>query len=438
MSKLSLSEREKILKNKEEALLKKEKYINAVIQHFHNYDIDITKIFQNGKELIGENGDGVEPEISENDIVDENELNENDIVDDENDIIDDEKELNELEEQVMELSNQKKEKPTVASLLTGNSDLSTLVSLLQDVKLLDDIINSSNVTLLAPPNDAFSKIKDTLKTLSTEQKVRVLLYHVIPVEALSGTVVGLKEVNTLAGEKIKINVNEKGEVILNGTSKVVVVDIEGRNGVIHLIDNVLIPPSFNKKKETEKFKDLMKEHVVKTVQLAVFTIVKDNKNKSDEFTKELLNNKNKWLDGIKDLTGDEELVKRWDSIFWSDKDGTPGHSVLVKQAIDLFAQNKKDDAIDIIKNGLVKENLPLLIEFWVDVYNVVNKNDISNGDIEVLIEQAWSDHLICTEDYLVELYNNGLKTGFERKFKNCVKQGIDLGVLLDGFKPNKN
>jgi len=100
--------------------------------------------------------------------------------------------------------------------------------------------NGDGLTLLAPINKAFDAI-DT-SGLSVAELANVLTYHVIPGTVEAATVVTLDEATTLQGEDISIAV-EGGGVVLNDSINVIQTDIRTTNGIIHVLDGVLLPPA---------------------------------------------------------------------------------------------------------------------------------------------------------------------------------------------------
>jgi transforming growth factor-beta-induced protein len=96
-------------------------------------------------------------------------------------------------------------------------------------------------TLFAPGDPAFTDLGIDLSTLSDEQLADVLLYHVVGATVPSSEVVGMTEATTLQGSTIGIEVDD-GSVVLNEQSTVTWTDVEADNGVLHVIDAVLLPP----------------------------------------------------------------------------------------------------------------------------------------------------------------------------------------------------
>ena len=98
-----------------------------------------------------------------------------------------------------------------------------------------------DITIFAPTNAAFDKASSTISSLSAEKVTEALTFHVVKGVLFS---TGLKDGQTLAtvqGEKLKVKVLG-GEVFVNG-AKVVVADVLTKNGVVHVIDSVLVPSS---------------------------------------------------------------------------------------------------------------------------------------------------------------------------------------------------
>ncbi len=132
----------------------------------------------------------------------------------------------------------------IVEIASKNYDLSTLVGLVADAGLVPTLEGDGPFTVFAPTNQAFSDVQATLDGLTSEQVSEVLQYHVAALEALSGSLSDGQMVETVQGEDITVNIDGEGNVTLNGSVNVVTVDLEGTNGVIHIIDGVLLPPSY--------------------------------------------------------------------------------------------------------------------------------------------------------------------------------------------------
>ncbi len=132
----------------------------------------------------------------------------------------------------------------IVQIAGKNYDLSTLVSLVTDQGLEPTLEGDGPFTLFAPVDTAFAAISDVLGTLTSEQVTEVLTYHVVTSKALSTDLTDGQMITTFQGEDITVAIDGDGNVSFNGATSVISVDIEGTNGVIHLIDGVLLPPSY--------------------------------------------------------------------------------------------------------------------------------------------------------------------------------------------------
>jgi len=120
----------------------------------------------------------------------------------------------------------------------------TLAQALTAADLVATLQGEGPFTVLAPTDEAFARIpaEDLAALLADKEALtKVLLYHVIAGSVPSGTVVTLSEAETVQGGKIMIAVVD-GKVVLNGGTTVTATDIAASNGIIHVIDNVLMPP----------------------------------------------------------------------------------------------------------------------------------------------------------------------------------------------------
>jgi uncharacterized surface protein with fasciclin (FAS1) repeats len=120
----------------------------------------------------------------------------------------------------------------------------TLTKLVVKAGLAGTLSSSGPYTVFAPTDAAFSKVpKSTLKALAKNRaKLRaVLLYHVVAGRVPSSQVVMLKSAKTLNGKSVRIH-TAGGKVFVNN-AKVTKADINASNGVIHVVNRVLIPPA---------------------------------------------------------------------------------------------------------------------------------------------------------------------------------------------------
>lgn len=136
------------------------------------------------------------------------------------------------------------EDPNIVEVAQGNDNFSILVDLVVEAGLADDLA-SGELTVFAPTNDAFEALFEVVDpaSLTQEDLIEILTYHVtsgaIPSSALSAR----QDVEMLNGEITLVQASAAG-VNVNGTSTVVQADIEASNGVIHAVDEVLLPTEF--------------------------------------------------------------------------------------------------------------------------------------------------------------------------------------------------
>ena len=135
--------------------------------------------------------------------------------------------------------------PTIAGLATQTKQLSTLLALVKKAGLVDELAApNARLTVFAPTNAAFAKLpKATLAAVGKDPALlkRVLLYHVVQGKVTAAQVVKLRSAKTLAGPSVRIRTS--GSTVRINTATVVKTDVPARNGVVHVIDRVLIPPS---------------------------------------------------------------------------------------------------------------------------------------------------------------------------------------------------
>jgi transforming growth factor-beta-induced protein len=134
--------------------------------------------------------------------------------------------------------------PTVVDLAVNNPDFSILVQAVVKADLAGTLSGTGPFTVFAPTNAAFEALFAQLGVsgiadLSKEQLVPILLYHVVSGNVLSGQL-STGDVATLNGD---IAVNVGSSVTINGSASVVLANVQGSNGVVHVIDKVLLPPA---------------------------------------------------------------------------------------------------------------------------------------------------------------------------------------------------
>ncbi len=125
----------------------------------------------------------------------------------------------------------------------------TLATALQAAGLVETLKGPGPFTVFAPTDEAFAKLPkgtldDLLKPENKEKLVSILTYHVVPGKVMAADVVKLKKAKTVQGSEISIKV--KGEKVMVDKANVIKTDVGASNGVIHVIDAVMMPPKAKK------------------------------------------------------------------------------------------------------------------------------------------------------------------------------------------------
>ncbi|MCA9954802.1 MAG: fasciclin domain-containing protein [Anaerolineales bacterium] len=146
------------------------------------------------------------------------------------------------------------EMSTIVDIAVADGRFTTLVTAVQAAGLAETLSGEGPFTVFAPTDDAFAALPEgTVESLLADPEgalTDVLLYHLVDGAVMAETVVTLDSATTLEGEDVTITV-EDGNVFLNDTVQVIITDIEASNGVIHVIDSVLLPPSMMAESEAE-------------------------------------------------------------------------------------------------------------------------------------------------------------------------------------------
>ncbi|MCS7045518.1 MAG: fasciclin domain-containing protein [Gemmataceae bacterium] len=126
----------------------------------------------------------------------------------------------------------------------GAGQFKTLVKAVQAAELVDTLKGKGPFTVFAPTDEAFAKVpREKLEALLKDKRAltAVLTYHVVPGKVMAADVVKLESAKTVQGQPIAI-VAKDGKVTINGAN-VLKTDIICQNGVIHVIDAVILPPA---------------------------------------------------------------------------------------------------------------------------------------------------------------------------------------------------
>lgn len=132
----------------------------------------------------------------------------------------------------------------IVDTAVGAGNFTTLVAAVQAAGLVDALKGEGPFTVFAPTDEAFAKLPqetiDALLADPTGDLTQILLYHVVPGHVLAADVTDGLEAKTLQGGTVKFAVHGDGSVMINDAN-IVATDIVASNGVIHVIDAVILP-----------------------------------------------------------------------------------------------------------------------------------------------------------------------------------------------------
>lgn len=134
----------------------------------------------------------------------------------------------------------------IVDVASGNKDFSILVAALQKAELVETLQGKGPFTVFAPTNAAFEALLKALditaeQLLAQPDLAKVLTYHVVAGKVMSTDLKDGTEAPTVNGEKIKIDLKDGVKI---NDAKVTTADLAATNGVIHVIDKVLVPSNF--------------------------------------------------------------------------------------------------------------------------------------------------------------------------------------------------
>ncbi|ASY67003.1 Secreted and surface protein containing fasciclin-like repeats (plasmid) [Sinorhizobium sojae CCBAU 05684] len=133
----------------------------------------------------------------------------------------------------------------IVDTAAGAGQFQTLAAAIDAAGLTETLKGAGPFTVFAPTDDAFSKlpagtVENLLKPENKEKLVSVLTYHVVPGKVLAADVVKLNEAKTVNGKMITIKAS--GDGVMVNDANVTATDIGASNGVIHVLDEVILPP----------------------------------------------------------------------------------------------------------------------------------------------------------------------------------------------------
>jgi transforming growth factor-beta-induced protein len=133
--------------------------------------------------------------------------------------------------------------PNLVELAQSDDNFSTLVSLVVDLDLVD-VLSNNELTVFAPTNAAFDALPDgVVESLTAEQLTEIVTYHLVEGTVMSSDLAPQQDVVMVQGERTLIQSSAAG-VLINGSANVITADLTATNGVIHAIDQVILPTEF--------------------------------------------------------------------------------------------------------------------------------------------------------------------------------------------------
>jgi uncharacterized surface protein with fasciclin (FAS1) repeats len=133
----------------------------------------------------------------------------------------------------------------IVQLAQGTDSLSTLVTAVTEANLVDTLSDAdASFTVFAPTNEAFNALPaGTLDSLLAQESKKdltdILTYHVVDSKVLSSALTDGQKITTLNGQQLEVSID--GDTVSINNAKVVTADVEATNGVVHIIDSVLLP-----------------------------------------------------------------------------------------------------------------------------------------------------------------------------------------------------
>lgn len=135
-------------------------------------------------------------------------------------------------------------KDDIVDVAASNGSFNTLVAAIKAAGLVGTLKGEGAFTVFAPTDDAFAKLPEgTVESLllpeNKDKLIAILTYHVVPGKVMAQDVVKLDKATTVNGQDVLITTEDDKVMINNAT--VTAVDVKAKNGVIHVIDTVLMP-----------------------------------------------------------------------------------------------------------------------------------------------------------------------------------------------------
>jgi uncharacterized surface protein with fasciclin (FAS1) repeats len=135
-------------------------------------------------------------------------------------------------------------KKDIVDVAVGNGSFNTLVAAVQAAGLVETLKGKGPFTVFAPTDEAFAKlpagtVESLLEPKNKSKLIEILTYHVVPGKVMAADVVNLTNAKTVQGQDIAIKV--MGSKVMVDGANVIATDVAASNGVIHVIDSVILP-----------------------------------------------------------------------------------------------------------------------------------------------------------------------------------------------------
>jgi uncharacterized surface protein with fasciclin (FAS1) repeats len=136
--------------------------------------------------------------------------------------------------------------PDIVDVAISAGSFNTLVAAVEAAGLVETLKGDGPFTVFAPTDEAFAKLPEgTLESLlqpeNKDQLIAILTYHVVPGKVMASDVVGLSSAETVQGQELEVSIKDGAPMVDN--AKIIQTDISASNGVIHVIDSVVLPSS---------------------------------------------------------------------------------------------------------------------------------------------------------------------------------------------------
>ena len=132
----------------------------------------------------------------------------------------------------------------IVDVASSAGNFETLCTAVKAAGLVETLQGTGPFTVFAPTDDAFAKlptgaVEKLLEPENKEQLTSILTYHVVPCKAMASDVIEMSEAKTVNGQSVSISV--ENDIVMIDSAQVIQADIECSNGVIHVINSVIIP-----------------------------------------------------------------------------------------------------------------------------------------------------------------------------------------------------